>query len=478
MSQDRFSLSLQQDLLTLLVWSDEHGKTVARIVEANLFEGDFRAIATKAIEFWKQHNTAPKQHIADLLADILEDPADRRANTYRRILVQMLEVKDQINADFVLRSMGNHVRVQQAKGVILQSAEKLDALGINALTDVESLWRGFLKGGTNNLDPGLRLSDIDQVLAYFDRVHSEFKTGIKELDEANIVPMRGKLWLLLASAKKGKTWALIQLGKMAFLQRKKVVHITLEIEPEEVAQRYYQALFGASKRDDTTKVSKIKLDRKGDVDQVISQSVDIPFNFESEAVREELWTRIGRFGIRASNIIIKRFPMRSLTVDQLEAFLEGLEAIEGFVPDLVIVDYPKIMKIDLKNPRTSVGGIMEDLRGMAQRRDFALAAVHQGNRASVDAELVKATHSSEDWSVACTADFLITYSQTAAEKARGLARLYVDLVRSEADGFGVLITQSYKIGQFCLESMRMNDSYARLMESMGAANEEEEDDED
>lgn len=478
MSQDRFSLSLQQDLLTLLVWSDEHGKTVARIVEANLFEGDFRAIAAKAIEFWQQHNTAPKQHIADLLADILEDPADRRANTYRRILVQMLEVKDQINVDFVLKSMGNHVRVQQAKGVILQSAEKLDALGINALTDVESMWRGFLKEGVNNLDPGLRLSDIDQVLAYLDRVHSEFKTGIKELDEANIVPMRGKIMILLAPSGYGKSWFLTQLGKMAFIQRKKVLHVTLEIETEEVLQRYYQALFGISKRDDTTKVSQLKFDRKGDLDQIISTSIEVPFTFESEVIREELLTRIGRFGTRADNIIVKRFPMRSLSVDQLEAFLEGLEAVEDFKPDLVIVDYPGIMKTDEKNHRISMGRLIENLRGLSQRRDFALAAAHQSNRISVEADMVKATHMAEDWSVVGTSDFIITYSQTPAEQQRGLSRLYVAKARSEADKFGILISQSYKTGQFVLESMRMNDSYSKLMESLGTVDDDEPEEDD
>ena len=292
----------------------------------------------------------------------------------------------------------------------------------------------------------------------------------------NSAPTTGKMLLFLAPAKRGKSWFLVQLGKMAFLMRKKVVHISLEIEPEEVAQRYYQALFGASKRDDTNKVSSLKLDKKGNIDQVIGNTIDIPFNFASEAIRDELQARVGHFGTRASNIIIKRFPMRSLTMDHLESYLESLEALEKFTPDLVIVDYPKIMKIDAKNPRMSIGFIMEDLRGMSQRRNFALAVVHQGNRSSMEADMVKATHASEDWSVVCTADFLITYSQTAAEKRRGLARLFVDMARSEVDQIGVLITQSYKTGQFVLESTRLNDSYAALMEAMGTDDEEADDD--
>lgn len=467
MNQEKFALSLQQDLITLLVHSDDHGKTVARIINPNFFEGDYRNIADKALNFWQQHNKAPKQHIADLLSDILEDTQDRRGQTYRRILVQMIEVKDQINVDFVLRSMDQFIRMQRAKEVILQSAEQLDSRGINGLVDVESLLQNFLREKSISLSPGLRLTEYDKVLEYFRNVHSEFKTGIKEFDESGIVPMRGKLMIFLAPAKRGKTWWLIQLGKMAFLQRKKVCHITLEIEAEEVAQRYYQALFGASKRDDLNKVSSFKYDKKGMLDQVTSHSVDVPFTFNSSAIREELQARVNRFSMRSENFIIKRFPMSSLTFNQLEAYLESLESIENFVPDLLILDYPKIMKLNQKELRTSLGQLMEDIRGLGQRRNFAIAVVHQGNRSSAEADIVKATHASEDWSVVCTADFLITYSQTAAEKRHGLARLYVEMARSEQDQFGVLITQSYKTGQFVLESTRLNDSYARIMESMG-----------
>lgn len=834
MNNEKLAVSLQQDLLTLTCHDNEHGKIISKTVSSTLFEGDYRTIFERALAFWQQHNVAPKQHIADLLADILEDKQDRRGQTYQRILVQMIEVKDLINIEFVLRSMNQFIRMQRAKEIILQSAEQLDARGINGLGDVENLIRRFLLENQTSLDAGLRLSNIDKVLDYLNASQSEFMTGIKEFDQNHIVPMRGKLWLFMAPAKKGKciaegecvlladgryipiekikdgeyvpsydlhsqrffprkaylaqngrkevfcvttrsgrtvtltskhplltkengwktlsklkvgdkiaapaevsvfgngdsffelmrilgyliadggltgnstptftkqdpivledmkaclakfdcklkpvrfsaidyyvvskdggkgkqnkictilrnlgmlekaarqkfipefiftlrkeliaeflaalfscdgsvygkgtgqwvfeycstskvlaeqvnhllmrfgivckiqmgtqtisgrpyyswtvatgerselkkideeiglfsykgdllkkvllmdydqktnrngisrdrrgdlffdkiveikslgfkntydlmvegthnfvagnllvhnTWMLIQLGKMAFLQRKKIVHISLEIEAEEVAQRYYQSLFGASKRDDVSKISRLHMDNRGQLDRIVSESVEAPFTFRSDAIREELQTRISHFGMRADNIYIKRFPMSSLTIEQLEAYLESLEAVEKFIPDLVILDYPKIMKLNVKELRVSLGALFEGLRGMSQRRNFALAAVHQGNRSSDTAELVKASaHLSEDWSIAGTVDFLITYSQTAAEKRKGLARLFVDLARSEQDKFGVLITQSYKTGQFVLESTRLNDSYAHLMEAMGTEDEEE-----
>jgi DnaB-like helicase C terminal domain len=477
-SQDKFARSLQEDLLTLLVHSEQHGKTISKIVKADLFEGDYRIFSERALLFWQEHNAPPRQHIADLLSNILEDKHDRRGPVYCRIIDQMDTNKDQINADYVLRSMGQFIRMQRFKAVGLEAFERVDAGGIEGLKIAEGLLRDFLNEQTEELDPGIRLSNIDKVLAYLEQSQNEFCTGIKELDKANIIPMRGKIMFLLAPTGYGKTWWLVQLGKMAFMQRKKVCHISLEIEAEEVVQRYYQSLFGASKRDEPNKISTFKLDRNGEVDQIIAQTIEPPFAFESEAIREELETRLTHYGIRAENIIIKRFPMRSLTVDRLEAYLESLEAVENFVPDMVIIDYPGIMKTDAKNHRISLGRLVEELRGLSQRRNFALAAAHQTNRMSVNAELVKSTHVAEDWSAIGTADFVITFSQTAAEKQRGLARLFVDKARSEADKMGVLITQSYRTGQFCIESIRLSDSYARIMEGMGLNNDDEDNTDD
>lgn len=472
MAEEKFAASLQQDLLTLLCWNDESGKTVAKTISANLFEGDYRVIAEKAIDFWKQYNTAPKEHIADLLSDIIDDLGDRRNQTYRRILVQMIEMKDKVNVEFVLRSMTSHIREAHARIMVLDVAEQLDARGAQALPDVEALMRGFLNETKVTLDPGLRLNEYDKVLEYLRNVQSEFDTGVRELDMGHIVPMRGKTWIIIAATGKGKTWGLTQLGKRAFLRRKKICHISLEIEAEEVLQRYYQALFGASKRDETNRISTFRFDRNHQLDQIVQQTVDVPFMFESAAVREELQTRINHFGVRANNLIVKRFPMRSLTPDQFEAYLEQLESIENFVPDMVIVDYVGIMKTDAKNHRISLGRTFEEMRGVAQRRNFAFVSAHQGNRDSVSAEFVKATHVSEDFSIMQSTDFAITYSQTPAESKLGLARLFVEKGRSEQDKFGVLITQTYKTGQFALESTRLSDAYARMMEHMGTADEE------
>ena len=87
------SHSLQENLITLLAYDDEQGKIVARMIDANLFEGDKRVVAERCIEYWHKHGQAPKVHTPDLFADILEEK-NRRAPAFIRILRQMNELSE------------------------------------------------------------------------------------------------------------------------------------------------------------------------------------------------------------------------------------------------------------------------------------------------------------------------------------------------------------------------------------------------
>ena len=114
------------------------------------------------------------------------------------------------------------------------------------------------------------------------------------------------------------------------------------------------------------------------------------------------------------------------------------------------------MKHNVANKRLELGQIFERIRGIGVKRNAAIVVVTQGNRESETAQTVTADMASEDISKLATTDVAITYSQTPAEKKLGLARLMVGKARNDGDGFSVLITQAYGIGQFCLDSIPMS----------------------
>lgn len=256
------------------------------------------------------------------------------------------------------------------------------------------------------------------------------------------------------------TWLLTHLAKMAVLNRMRVVHVSLEMSEERCTQRYFQALFSIAKRDDLLNTTRITLDDLGRISGFDVQQRKPKLTLSDPNIRVKLQRKIEKFGTRfLDNIFIKEFPTGSLTMGQLTAYLDHLETSERFTPDLLIVDYPDLMKLDVENFRHSISQLVKELRGLGVSRNMAVAAVSQANREGAKAKQLDATHVAEDWSKVANADTIITYKQTEAERRLGLARLFVAGGRNDQDRITIVISQQYATGGFVIDSALMRGTY-------------------
>lgn len=477
---ERITRAAQENLISLLAHSNKHGKVIAQLVDPELFEGDYRVIATRVVDYWKQHKKAPRVHTADLLSDVIHDNKNRRSETYKRILRQMSELaaSGEININYVMQQLKQFTRLQHMKDAILRSADILQKQQELGIGDVEQMLADLMRAREFNFESGLRLSEgVPRVADYLEKRMSEFALGIPHLDTRSIVPYRNAALLFLAPTGKGKSWFLVRVGKQAIMQRKKVLHVTLEMDEDEVAQRYYQSFFAMPKHEvegGLLTLPKFKYERptiKGALPSIIKSitnyEIEPGVSFTSGRGMSVLTDKVQEWKRGLANIIVKRFPMRSITMEDLDAYLDTLEGAAGFQPDLLILDYIGITKTDAKNHRISLGRAFEDFRGLCQRRNIAGVTASQVGRAGMEARTLKAIHVAEDISLINTADVAITYSQTDAEHAMGLARLFVDKARSDEDKFGLVITQAYKTGQFALQSARLNTGYYDMVPGWG-----------
>jgi hypothetical protein len=467
--------ALSENLLTLLAYSDEYGKLVAGTVDPQLFEGEMRIMAERIIDYWRIHHEAPKMHTADLFADILEDPHNRRAATYKRTLHGMIQLAQGINAQYVLSQMKTFTRMQRLKDAVLRSAEKLNQPTETTIEDVEVIMSDILHARDFMYEPGLTFDSFDVVLEHMKKHYNEFSTGIPLFDFYNIVPARGTLFLLLGGSGVGKTWGMVHLGKRALMQQKKVLHITPEISGEGTLLRYYMAMFAAAKRSDKIKSTMIERDH-GRLTGFWREKAEPNFDFESYSVRDELLTHVTKISERIGELRVLRVAPRSMTVDALNGYLDTLEAAENFVPDLLIADSAYLLKAEaLKEYRHALGRLYERIRAIGVDRNMAVAASHQLSKLGAQAKRAKHIHVAEDWSIIQTADIAVTHSSTKQEQRFGLARLYADKVRSDKGDMGVLITQNYDLGQYLLDSIRMPASYWDQFEDEFGSDEEPED---
>lgn len=460
MAVEKLKRSLQENILTVLCMHDVEGRVAVSMVTADLFEGEYKIVAERVLNFWQIHKCAPKDHLGDLVDEFIHDPRNRRGPTFQRILQNIYELSEGINLKYVMQSLRTFVRLQRTKQVLIESIEKLQQNQEMALDEVEALWNTLLKARQIDFSGGMRLGDIERYLTWSEMRANEFTTGIRELDRNHIVPMRGAVILIISPAKRGKSWFCVQMGKQALHQRKKVLHISLEMPEEQVIGRYYQALFGIPRYRSEYWVTEL-VKKRGRLEDVMRDKHKPEFSMESPGIAHEITVRLTHGpGIRFDeNLMVKSFPSGSLSMDQLEAHLDMLESTEHFIPDMLILDYLGITKIDLRNPRFSIGRNMTEFRGICDRRNIAGILPQQGSKASDDARVVHAKHVAEDWSAIGTADVILTYTHTKAEYELGLGRLFVDRGRSERGGFGVLLTQNYATGQFVLDSMMVPHGY-------------------
>lgn len=143
------------------------------------------------------------------------------------------------------------------------------------------------------------------------------------------------------------SWFLAKLGTNALKSGKTVLHYTLELADIYTAKRYDSLLCG------------------------------IPFNdlkYHQETIQNTVSKLKGK-------LFIKEFPPATLSLTALEAHIEKF-ILSGVKPDLLIIDYPELLKINYTGERDDkvLGQLYTDIRGLSGRFDMATWIVDQTNR--------------------------------------------------------------------------------------------------
>lgn len=453
---NKFSGALQENILTLLCFDTQACPVIIAAVDTSLFEsGVYRTIADRSIAYFRKYKKAPSDHLPDLLEGLLDSKKRSQARMYAEALHDLKDLSGDINRKFVLDELHKFVRQQSLRQSITIAAEQLQQGNLDA---AERELLDGLKKRIVVFEKGMTVTEAINTTSLYDPQQDLIRTGIQPFDDDGVCPAPGELFTIMALAKRGKTWWMQSIGKYAAMQRKKVLHITLEMSEEKIARRYVQSFFAMTRRPEVFSIPIIKRD---DRDRFLSLSLKRMRKrpaLTDAATKKRVKGRAERFGKKFDRILIKQFPTNQLTTDGLYAYLEMLNQEQSFHPDLLIVDYADLMKIDSANLRVDTGRIYKDLRGMAVDLNVAVVTASQSNRSGEDARLLTMKNFAEDYSKAGISDNIVTYNQTPAEKELGLARLFSVAARDEKSGQTVLITQSYSSGQFALDAVRLTSS--------------------
>lgn len=447
--------------LALLCYSSEHCGFLALKLTPDLFVTNRinQRILEAAVNFINKYHTPPG-HQLDL---ILENEISRgeEGKLLRSTILFLEQQSQKLEVAFVLEELNTFIKTRKFQTACRNALELAEA------GNLEKAQQDFFKDSFQPVEgsPGILLQDPSQSLSFFDSNDRNefFSSAIEALDRKGVRPDRKTLSFLIAAAKKGKSWWLVDVGKAGIQHHHQVLHITLEISEEKTARRYIQSIFSLTKdQAQQLRVPYFVHDASG--------VTSIQFNeFERASLfdkRADLQKRLVQMKSYPP-LIIKEFPTGSLSTEQLYMYLDTLDREKGFRPDLIVIDYADLMRLDSKELRIDTGRLYKDLRGLAVTKNLAVVTATQGNRESASAKLVNDQNVAEDWSKIGTADVVLTYSQTAQEKILGLARIFVSNARDAEDKFIALVSQAYPIGQFAISSVLMNSQLVNQIEGSG-----------
>lgn len=244
--------------------------------------------------------------------------------------------------------------------------------------------------------------DVNKRLSKDFRIPIPFMNGLDELIGGGLSP--GELAVVIAPPGGGKSMALVKGASTALLAGKKVIYYTLELSEEVVGQRFDACIN----------------------DIGLKYVWDYP-----EHITEKL-SDLAKLG---GGLKIKEFLEGGVTVNTIKAHLKTLE-IEGFIPDVIFVDYLGLMKPlgSYAEKRHALTDIAEGLRNIANNMRVPIWSAHQTNRTAIQEERINTSHIGESLGIIATVDLALGLGRPDEMKEDNQAMLGIIKNRLGQDG--------------------------------------------
>lgn len=299
--------------------------------------------------------------------------------------------------EYTKKSVQEFCQNQAVKQAILKSVDLLQA---GKMDEIKTLIDAAMRKGRENKTGLNYKEEVDR--RYTEMERNPISTGwpaVDDLFQGGIAA--GNLGVIIAPSGIGKTWILAHLGATAIAAGKTVLHYTLELDDDYVARRYDAILTGIGMENLEHHVDKIKV----------------------------------KMGKIEGQLHIFRYAEKSLSIVGLNAHIQNM-TLMGMKPDMVIVDYADLMKLDTLYSREDLAlkALYQELRGLSYEIDAPIWTASQTNRSGASDNVVEADSISDSYGKVMTADFIFSLSRKGHDKANNTARMNIIKNRYGSDG--------------------------------------------
>lgn len=370
------------------------------VLQPDFFDVSYlQQCAAKFFEHKARYKTFPS-------ADVLEVMVTRDQEVEPQFSVQVRDyisrVKEHpLNGDtgYIQQTSLDFCKKQAMKAALIKAIDKMQESKFDEISQVikEALVAGSTRDLGHEYSSGFaRRSEKSTT--------KRIPTGWGPLDKVlNGGWERGTIGTFIAPTGAGKSHFLVNAGAAALEQGLNVAYVTLEMADYKIGLRFDSYYSGVE----------------------LNHIPDHAAKVEAAAL-----------GKAKGRLFIKEFPTKAATVQTIRSYLQRLQAVHDFVPDILLVDYADLLRGSrgYADKRFELEGNYEELRGLAQEFRLVILTADQTNRSGLDMEVVTIGQIGESYAKATVCDLIMTVSRTMEDKQANTGRLFVAKSRLGPDG--------------------------------------------
>jgi len=393
-----YGTGFQNKVLAVLIKDRAFLQQIHDIIEPSYFSSESAQwITSTVLKYFAQYKTPPTLEALKVYLDEID--VDLLKTTVVENLKEVIRYTDSTDLDFTKDRTLEFCKNQKIKAAILESVQLLQ---VGRYDEIKVAIDEAMKAGSDRNVGHEYLEDI--AARFVENKRNTIPTPwdvINEIMDGGLGS--GEMGVFVAPAGIGKSMALVNIAAGAVKAGLNVVYYTLELAETYVGARFDSHYTGIPSQD---------------------------LKFHQEEVIQKLEKLKGR-------LIIKQYPTKTATVTMLAAHLDKC-VMQGFNPDLVIVDYADLLRDTSSKGAVRndimLGNIYEDLRGMAGTYQIPIYTASQANRSALEEDIIEADKIAESYSKVMVADFVVSLSRKVADKISGTGRWHIIKNRFGPDG--------------------------------------------
>lgn len=442
-----FSNYLLDSVVKLMISDNDFLKKIKVFIKPKAFRDEERIIVAKLIyNYFEKFKKAPGDYIIDIVEEFCEKRKDKKELLFRYI--ERLEDIEP-NKDYILERFGKYVKKVICQDAIERAYEAVKKGHIEYAE--ETILGGFRDAYALTADNVLDMlceEAWETNIKNMDELEPNLKSFIDVYDEKCGGWWRKETVLIFGDYNIGKTFFMVYIGKVALIQGKKVLHITLETRKDIVWERYCMAFTGGLKR---------KKSREEDEKEHIYKKI---LNIGGREIEAKSYT-LGELRkklkfLRRKKAQLWLYQGINFSLRDFKNLLDNIEVLYGNVPDVVIIDSPDQMIWNKGDDyRLAEKSLYKKFLELAKERNFTLFLTTQARRGSRKKNLTRGEDVAEGYDKVRIVDTVITINQTEEEYKKGIVRLYVDKHRGSERGFTIEGDQALDIGQFIMNAREL-----------------------